>query len=171
MSSKRRAFTLIETIAVMVLVGIVAGVFSTVLLSAADGYADAADTRRQTDAVEIALSQIIPAIREAETNGSSQGALVEASASRLEFLSGLEIEFLDGNLLLTRPAQPQAALLQSVSGNFRLFTDGAPDEQELSWDSIESLDEVRVIGIRLDLDDAAPASTRILLRNSIGGAS
>lgn len=168
MTKAQRAFTLIETIAVMVIIGTVAGVFSSVLLSAADGYAIAAESRRQTDAVDIAFGQIIPSVRDAIIDEASGSALAEASETRLEFVSGLEIEFLDGDLLLTRPGQPQATLLRDITGGFTLFADGAPDEQELDWGSIGSLDEVRMLRIELVLENAAPVSTRILLRNSIG---
>lgn len=167
MSRCAKAFTLIETIAVMVILGTLSAVFSTVLFSATDGYADTARSRQSTEGVAIAIERMTASLRAAAPPDDSTPLIVGASRERIEFSSGLILEFSDGALLMTRPGEPEAVLLADCVGRFRIFADGPADEQELDFDDAELFGGIRVIGIAIESDNRTIA-TRVLLRNALG---
>jgi prepilin-type N-terminal cleavage/methylation domain-containing protein len=169
----RRAFTLIETIAVMVIVATISAVLSTVLYAATDAYASAEEGRRAVDSSSLAIETISREIRRQPppTSTSLPCSLISASASHLEFESGLIIEHQGSTLTLTRPDQETAILLDPVdSVEFRLFAEGPPGGAPLDPDAGDEPGTARVVEISIDAG-MGTLTTRLFLRSSLASGS
>lgn len=173
MRRRPNAFTLVETIAVMVVVSIIGGVLSTVLYAATDSYASTQTQRRSVDEISFALEKITRLVRQQPASESDPGSssIAEASAELLLFDSGLRIELVDGSLEIELPDLGTAILLAGVdSCAFELYPDGPPDVEPLDLDAGENPGLARVIQIRIE-SGRHTLSTRILLRSAYGVGS
>lgn len=114
--SPRRAFTLIELIAAMVVLGVAAGVAGPVIVAASGAYSDASSRRDAAERVSAAMERIVRVLREAPPtlSGATTPAITTAGAGEVEFGDGSRLE-LDGvTLWITLPAQAAAPLCVDV---------------------------------------------------------
>lgn len=166
-----RGFTLIETISVMVIVGTISAVLSTVLYAATDAYTSAESGRCSMDGASLALETLSREIRRqpAPPDSSLASGLISSADSSLEFESGLRIEQSGAALLLTKPDRPPATLLEPIdSVAFRLFADGAPDAASLGPE--DEPGTARVIEISIETG-SGQLTTRLFLRSSLRAGS
>jgi len=107
-------FTLIEVIAVIVLLGIVAGVTLPLAGAAADRYAGAERVRTDAEHAAMAVDRIARLIREipADADGVEVAAL---TPGRLETEAGALVERLGSTLWLTIPGEEASPLCQEVA--------------------------------------------------------
>ena len=74
-NNTRRAFTLIETIAVIVVIGIIAAITSPILLSVSNTYTQSLEQRTSAESVSIALDRIVRVTGRPCTGAHGQAAL------------------------------------------------------------------------------------------------
>ena len=112
-----RAFTLIEVIAVIVVMSIIAGVAAPVLLAVSNTYTQSMEHRTAAESVSIALDRIIRIVRETPELPAQQGApdITAALPQRLELGDGTVVELTGSNLMLTLPTTAPAILCAGVS--------------------------------------------------------
>ncbi|MFU8828224.1 MAG: type II secretion system protein [Phycisphaerales bacterium] len=171
--SCRRGFTLIEAVTVMVLLGIISAVLSTVIYAATDTYSTAQSQRQTSDQLSFAIDFIARSLREvpaSETNPGSCGIL-DASDSSVRFESGLEIELLDGSVWISIPQRENSPLIDGVTDlRFAFFPDGAPDQPPIDVAGGESAEFARVIDVLISAGGQS-LRTRVLLRSMYGGGA
>ena len=166
-------FTLVETIAVMVVLGVISAVLSSVLYTATDAYSIAETQRRSMDEIGFAMEKISRLIREepALTSDPGSAGLVEAESYLLRFESGLRIELVEGAIEIEIPGQGEAVLLRDVdSCTFILYPDGPGDVEPIDLGSDESPSAARLIECRIE-SGRYSLSTRVLLRSAYGTGS
>lgn len=168
-----RAFTLIETIAVMVVLGVISAVLSSVLYAATDNYASAESQRRSVDELGFAMEKIVRLVREEPPSSSSPGSsgLIHADSSSLEFESGLRIEHRELRLEVEIPDRGEAVLMDGVDEvSFVLYPDGPGDVPPIDLESGASPAPARLLEVRI-VSGRSVLSTRVLLRSAYGAGS
>jgi len=168
-----RAFTLVETIAVMVVLGVISAVLSSVLYAATDSYSTAETQRRSVDELGFAMEKIVRLVREQPASSSDPGSsgIVYADSGTLEFESGLRIEHRQQRLELNIPGQGEAVLMEGVDEvMFVLYPDGPGDVQPINLGSGASPAPARLIEVRI-VSGRSVLSTRVLLRSAYGAGS
>lgn len=167
-SRPRTAFTLVETIAVMVILGVLSTVVSTVLYASTDAYSIAAKSRESSDRLSQAMERITHCVREHTSNGHLIVSRIrEASQDALEFESGLRIDLSQSTVWLTDEDHPRTALLSSANNlRFIYVLSSNPFESRDSL-SEEEFGDLAVIEILLE-HNGRSLRTRIFLRSSIG---
>ncbi len=166
-------FTLVETIAVMVVLGVISAVLSSVLYSATDAYSTAETQRRSIEEISFAMEKIARLVREHPGSASDPGSsgLTEADSDLLRFESGLRIERVDDTIEIEVPGLGEAVLLTGVdSVEFRLYPDGPGDVDPIDLDSGQSPAPARMLEFRIESGSYA-LSTRVLLRSAYGAGS
>lgn len=112
---RRPAFTLVELVAAMTVLAVVAAVLAPVMSAAGDAYASAVSLRRGTERAAFAMERAVQVLREAPA-GVAAGTLGVSSASTSMVLftdnRGLELEA--GVLYLLDPAG-RAVLCRGVT--------------------------------------------------------
>ncbi len=148
-----RAFTLIEMIAVIVILGIVASVASPILLAVSNTYTQSMEHRTAAESVSIALDRIVRVIRETPEVSGAEGTpdVTAAQATRFAIGDGTTIELTGTNLILTLPATAPAVLCSDVS-TFELNYIGE-DAQPLNFSGGDALTDTYKIDIRIRSGD------------------
>lgn len=113
----RAAFTLVEVLAVIVIVGAVASATAPIILALSDSYATARDQRIAADTAGAAMERIVRLVREAPETIAGSGApdITAASATTIEFASGERVELTGTTLWLTVPGEAASPLASGVS--------------------------------------------------------
>lgn len=171
--SSKFGFTLIETLAVMVIIATISAVLSTVLYAATDAYTIADDGRRAVDRVSLAIQTLSHEIRRqpGPSDGSAPSSIISATDTSLEFESGLLVELQGSALLLTRPGQAAATLLDPVeSVVFRLLPDGPPGVAALDPGAGDDPGTARLVEMSIDAG-TGELTTRLFLRSSLRSGS
>lgn len=111
-----RALTLLELIAAITVMGVVAAAVFPVIASAADAYASATRTRKDTERIAFAMQRCIRLLREA-TGSDPVGSLdlTTASPDRIVFADGRGLALSGGDLVYLQAGQPEAPLCRDVS--------------------------------------------------------
>lgn len=172
-TSAPSGFTLVETIAVMVVLGVISAVLSSVLYTATDAYSIAETQRRSMDEIGFAMEKITRLIREEPALSSDPGSsgLTEAGVSLLRFESGLRIELVGDAIEIEIPGQGEAVLLRDVdSCTFTLYPDGPGDVDPIDLGSGQSPAPARLIECRIESGPYI-LTTRVLLRSAYGTGS
>lgn len=166
----RHAFTLIETIAVIVVVGVLAGVIVPVVAQSTTTFADMSEQRDRTEATSLALERIVRAFREAPDKTASAGVpdINTATSSRLKFTDGTEVRLSGTTLWFNEPGQTESPLCQNVSA-FELTYLGA-DGLSLNISVSANWDLVQRINVRLACTGGAELRTSVFLRCTLGGS-
>jgi prepilin-type N-terminal cleavage/methylation domain-containing protein len=112
----RSGLTLLELIASITIMSVIAVAVFPVIASAADGYASATRTRERTERVAFALDRCVRLLREA-TGSDPAGALDLASAApdRVVFADGRGLGLSGTTLVYLEAGQPDAPLCRDVS--------------------------------------------------------
>jgi len=141
-----RAFTLIELIASMVVVGIVAAVAAPLIAAASDAYVAAAENRNRVEQVAHAMDRAVRLVRDAPSTapGSGQPDITVAAVDNIEFGDGSELQLVGSTLMLT-PAGGVAAPLCVGVTTFELTYIG----EDGLWNTIGTPQNTQRIGIRI----------------------
>src|SRR5690606_7361773 len=107
---RRRAFTLIEMIAVMSIMGVLAGVATPLVWSASDAFAAATSTRDAIERCDYALQQMARLLRTEPAASEGESPIVAAHPSRLECAGGARIELIGTTLWLASSGAAAAPL-------------------------------------------------------------
>lgn len=144
-----RGFTLIEVIAVIVVLGVVAGLASPIMLSMSETYRSALDQRTAAESASIALDRVMRIVRETPPVVGSPGTpdITTATATRYTLGDGTSIELLGTNLMLTIPGEQPAVLCSDVTA-FEL-TYLKDDSTELNLGAGDALSDVHKVDIRI----------------------
>lgn len=105
---RRRAFTLVELLAVMVVLSALAAATAPIVASAGRTYADAAERREASQELAFALT------RAARALGDARGEVSTAAPAAIELTTGERLEKLGSTLWLTLPAAAPAPLCAGV---------------------------------------------------------
>lgn len=160
--ARNHAFTLIETIAVILIVGLLAGVVGPLMVGAADAYAGARDDRRATEDASFALDRIVRILREApEADTPGTPAFTKTTSSGFAFADGTQIILSDTDLMMQIGAGAFAPLCRDVT-DFELTylrADGLP----LDTPGGDDASDTRRVMIRL-VADGQDLRTCVFLR-------
>ena len=113
---RARGLTLLELIAAITVMSVVAVSVFPVIASAADGYASASQTRQETERIAFAMDRCIRLLREA-TGSDPVGSLelTTATADRIVFADGRGIALSGTDLVYIESGQADAPLCREVS--------------------------------------------------------
>ncbi len=143
-------FTLIEMIAAMVVLSIIAAASSGIILGAADGYVTATSQRQSVDRGVLALERIALMLRDASESGTTPGApgLADVGGTWLERDDGTRVELLGTTLMMTDPVFGQGVLCTDVT-TFRLtYLDAGGVELDVG--DAQTLERARRVVIALE---------------------
>jgi prepilin-type N-terminal cleavage/methylation domain-containing protein len=166
----RPAFTLVETIAVILVLGVLSVVTTPLILSAGDAFGQAALARERTEDASMALERIVRALREAPDQSGAPGTpdITTATATSIEFADGTEIELLGTTLWLALPGEAAAPVCQHVTA-FELTYLNAGGGTITVSSPTDALNANR-LHIRLAPEGGAELRTSVFLRCTLGGA-
>jgi len=112
-----RAFTLIELIASMVVLGVIASVAGPLIGAAADSFVASAEHRDAAERVSHAMNRVVRLLRAAPPTapGSGQPDIAVATSSNVEFADGSELELIGTTLWLTPAGGAASPLCTGVT--------------------------------------------------------
>ncbi len=172
---RRRAFTLIEAVATITIIAIIAGASSRLILSGADGYAAAATRAELANAASAAMERLTLELREIPLRPATSPAepyLDAVTASSIAWrgdagidLSGTTLRFTADGVARTLATDVSAFSVQCYDQS------NSPLATSLSGDAC---DPVRRVEVTLTLTRNGVSETlrtRVFLRCMIAGAS
>lgn len=141
------AFTLIELLAVMIIISTVGVVTSGILMSASQMYTTSAAHRRAAENVALALDRVVRVLREAPAKPTPAGAanISSATATTITLSDGNAIALSGNTLNLSSATVSNAPLCKDVTAFQITYLDGAGTVVDLS----SGTDTVRRVHIRL----------------------
>jgi prepilin-type N-terminal cleavage/methylation domain-containing protein len=119
-STARRAFTLIEAIAAIVILSLISAIIVPVIFSAGDAYANSASTRRTAEKGAYAMERVVRLLR--DTPASATRGKVDvtiANPSQVRFGDGHGVELTGTTLSLRDTSGALSTLCDNVS-NFTI---------------------------------------------------
>ncbi len=113
---RHSGFTLVETIAVILVLGVLAGVTAPLMVGAAGSYADARDGRRAVEDASFALDRIVRILREAPSDATAgEPGFASADADGFELADGTEVSLSGTDLMLSIAGGAAAPLCRDVA--------------------------------------------------------
>jgi hypothetical protein len=171
-SSIRRAFTLVELVATMTVLGAMGSVVSVVLTSAIDGYTRASTAAQLNGELSIAMDRIDQLLRYIPYNGVSGPDIVSVTASSISWQANWSLTLVGGEVLLSENGGSAAVLLSDVTS----LSVQAYDENNIALAanlSGSACDPIRRIAITIAMQRNGVADTlktRVFLRAMATGA-
>lgn len=166
--ARATAFTLIEAIATIVVVGALSGVTAPLLLAASRAFTRSSDLRSATAAADLAIDRAVRFLREApEANGQAGVPdITTAQPSRVVFGDGSSLELIGSTLWFATEGLDPAPLCQNVS----IFTLSylGDDGRVLNFQGGDLPAHTHAIAIRLRSSEAE-LSTIAFLRTRLAG--
>ncbi|MCA9294782.1 MAG: type II secretion system protein [Phycisphaerales bacterium] len=164
----RRAYTIIELIAVIVIISTISSVVGSIVSRASAMYADASAQREAQERHSFALERLVRALREAAPLVGSTGTpgLVTGESDRCVFEDGTTFELSGTDLLMTPAGGTSGVLARDISA-FELTYVGEDGNTALNFLGGDTLDMTRTIWIHLQSNDA-DTRTVVYLRASLG---
>jgi prepilin-type N-terminal cleavage/methylation domain-containing protein len=116
-TNRQRAFTLIELIASMVIIGFVASVAVPLIGAASDSFVTSSNNRDETERLSHAMDRAIRLLRAAPSTapGSGQPDIAVAATDNIEFADGAGLELIGTTLWLTPAGGTASPLCAGVS--------------------------------------------------------
>jgi len=113
---RRRAFTLIEAIAAVVILSLISAIIVPVIFSASDAYANSASTRRIAEKGAYAMERVVRLLRDTPA-GATRGTadITIANPSQVRFGDGRGVELTGTTLSLRDTAGTLSTLCDNVS--------------------------------------------------------
>ncbi|QYU70061.1 prepilin-type N-terminal cleavage/methylation domain-containing protein [Leptolyngbya sp. 15MV] len=167
----RRAFTLVEAIASIVVIAVLAGVSSMMVQSGVTAVRDGAARAALHAEVSQALDVIVRELRPIRAGGGSGVALDELTATRVALTSGRSIEHVGGVITLSEASTGVSAVLARdvTAMQFAAFDqNGAALAMPLSDASLAAVRRVQVSITATRAGQSESARTRVYLRLSSG---
>lgn len=118
-SNPRRAFTLLEAMLSIVIIGIIAATLAPTISGAADGYAQASAARSTTERIGYAMERIVRLVRDIELDTASGNLAADGDSVTLELSDGRGV-VLDSNRLLLLDGAGETVLLCPDVDSFTL---------------------------------------------------
>lgn len=170
-----RGFTLVEAVATMTIIAIVAGVSSRLILSGADGYASAATRAELANSASAAMERIAAELREIPFRPSTSPVepyLDSVAANSISWAGGTSLALSGTNLQLT-----VGGTARTLAANVSAFSIRCYDQNNSALStslSGNACDAVQRIEITLTLTRSGVSETlrtRVFLRCLMAGAS
>jgi len=113
----QRVFTLVELIASMVVLGVVASVSAPLIANASDAFVTSSDHRDVAESLSHAMDRCVRLLRAAPATapGSGQPDIAVAASDNIELADGSELELVGTTLLLTPAGGAPATLCTGVT--------------------------------------------------------
>lgn len=112
-----RAFTLVELIASMVVVGLIAASAAPLIGTASDNFVKSSENREASERLSHAMNRIVRLLRAAPSTAPGSGLpdITVATASNIEFADGSELQLLGSTLWLTPAGGAASQLCSNVT--------------------------------------------------------
>ena len=116
-TSMQRGFTLIELIASMVVLGVVASVSAPLIGAASDSFVTSANNRDDIERLAHAMDRSVRLLREVPATAAGSGLpdIVVAATDNIEFADGAELELVGTTLMLTPAGGAASPLCTGVT--------------------------------------------------------
>lgn len=152
--SCRGGFTVVELLAVMVVVGTIAAAVTPVLVGASQNHTIASQSRTSMDQLDFALMRITRLIKDAPAGESGGASIVRALPSQVAFEDGAEFQQIGSTLWITVPGAAAAPLCVDVQ-HVEFHYLGADGETDVSADPAET----RRMRIELQIGESSLTTT------------
>ncbi|MCA9309933.1 MAG: prepilin-type N-terminal cleavage/methylation domain-containing protein [Phycisphaerales bacterium] len=164
-----RAFTLVEVVATMLVLGIISGVMLPLLLTTTETYTTASDQRVAASNLDGALARIVQLVQAIPDEDADDAPDIAAGGDDfLELDDGTLLEVSGSGLFLTTPEQAAALLCPDVQSFELTFL--ADDGTALNLQAGDDPGLVRRVVVALEADDIE-LRTVASLRYLIGGGA
>jgi len=166
--TRHGGFTLIETIAVILIVGLLAGVVGPLMVGAAGAYAGARDGRAAIENASFAMDRIVRVLREAP-EGATEGtaAFAKALPGVFGFTDGSFVSKSGTDVVMVEPGGATSHPLARDVTAFEL-TYLRDDGLELDTGAGDDVSDIRRVEIRL-VAGGQELRTGVFLRVGMGG--
>lgn len=116
-TKQQRAFTLVELLASMVIIGFVASVAVPLISAASDSFVTSSNNRDEAERLSHAMDKAVRLLRAAPATapGSGQPDIAVAASDNIEFADGSELELIGTTLWLTPAGGSASPLCTGVS--------------------------------------------------------
>ena len=117
-AASRQGFTIVEAIAAITIMSIIALMLSFVLATVVDGYTGASVRGSLHRDLSVAMDQIVREVRSIPLDTAAPGVAPKISAilaGSMDYDGTGKLELVAGDLILTRPSETGAVLLSGVS--------------------------------------------------------
>lgn len=176
--SPRGGFTLVEVIAVIVLLGVLGGVTSSLILSATAGFVDSSVRMQLHGEASVALDRLVREWREIDADpvaGAPSPHITEASATVLEWGDDSRLRLDGADLLLAADGAAERLLCNAVS-EFSIAYFDESNRPLLVGASVPPADRPRIrrLALRLALTRQGlteSLQTRVFVRCAMMGES
>ena len=170
----RRGFTLIEAIATIVVLAIIGSIASLLILTAVDGYTDAATTAQLHMEASTAMDRIVRELRKVPLDSGAAGVapdINDVTPTSITWGANGELSLTGNKLQLTTSGPPLGDLLDDVSA----FTVQTYDEDNAALGETltgAACDPIRRIELDLTLqrgDVSTSLRTKLFVRSTMSG--
>lgn len=170
----RRGFTLVEAIATIVILAIIGSIASVIILTAVDGYVDAATTAQLHIEASTAMDRIVRELRRVGLDGGAVGVapdINDVTPTSITWGANGELSLTGNKLQLTTSGPPLGDLLEDVSA----FTIQTYDEDNATLAATltgAACDPIRRIELGLTLQRSGVSTslrTRLFVRSTMSG--
>lgn len=170
----RRAFTLIEMVATMVILGAIGTIASNIMFTCSDGYIQAATSAQMHTEASIGMDRMVRELRKIELDDGASGIapnIDSLTPTSLAWHGTSSLTLLGSNLMFVDDGADPAVLLSDVSSLFiQAFDEGnASMSATLSG---SACDDIRRLSISLSLQRAGVTETlrtKVFLRATMAG--
>jgi len=170
----RRGFTLIEAIATIVVLAIIGSIASLIILSAVDGYTDAATTAQLHMEASTAMDRIVRELRKVRLDGAAAGIapdINDVTPTSITWGANSDLALTGKKLRLTTSGPPLREILDDVAA----FTVQTYDESNAALAATltgGACDPIRRIELDLTLQRGGVSTslrTKLFVRSTMSG--
>ena len=171
----RRAFTLIEVVATIVVLATVGTVASGILFTATDGYLEARMTAQLHTELSIAMDRIVRELRNIQLDGDASGVAPDidaVTATSITWDDDYVVAMSGSNLMLTIDGAAAAVLLSDITS----FSIQTYDEDNIALAATlggEDCDDIRRISISATIERSGVSEmlrSKVFIRSTMHGA-
>ena len=170
----RRGFTLIESIATIIILAIIGSMASMIIVNAVDGYVDAATEAQLHTEASTAMDRIVRELRKIPLDSAAAGVapdIDDVTATSITLATGTQIILVGNKLQIANAGPPLKDLLEDVTA-FSVQTYDESNTDLAATLTGAACDPIRRIALELTLQRAgaiATLRTKLFIRPTMSG--